>query len=476
MCHKKYDDLTDSSIGYYGNYLCDSPWPLVKSAIQAMADIESSPDFILWTGDNVPHTDDPEPDFSTIFQTLSNITAELRTTFHHSIPIIPVLGNHDAYPKDDYPANLNSFYEAYLTKGGWGAVLPSAAQDEFKQGGYFAYPVRSGAMVLVVNTNLYYAYNTLGRNLKDPCGQMAWLRKKFQEAQDGEYKVIIAAHAPPGYFERSAKVPFFNRTYNDAYVDLLNEFGEVIQAQIYGHEHTDSFRIFASAKDEVRSVAFLAPSVTPWFPSMVPGGTAINPSIRLYSYNVSTIIDYKQYHLNLTKTNSKDETQKRIEDGLSTDKGSPVWEEFYQARTKYNLESLDPDSIVQLYSRLIKDDKLFQEYYFLNSAGYDNGICDDQCKKGQICAIAHIKIDELDRCMDNVIKEDAVHKVKVTSLGVHNIGGFLEICGEYQPQFFFLIIAISISMAVFVSAILIIFKVKQINRYTKLKLSYSGMI
>lgn len=57
-------------------------------------------------------------------------------------------------------------------------------------------------------------------------------------------QVIIAAHAPPGFFERLAAVPFFNHTYNNAYVDLLNDFGENILVQIYGHEHTDSFKLF----------------------------------------------------------------------------------------------------------------------------------------------------------------------------------------------------------------------------------------
>lgn len=57
-------------------------------------------------------------------------------------------------------------------------------------------------------------------------------------------QVIIAAHAPPGYFERLVFVPFFNDSYNNAYVDLLNDFGENILVQIYGHEHTDSFKLF----------------------------------------------------------------------------------------------------------------------------------------------------------------------------------------------------------------------------------------
>lgn len=62
--------------------------------------------------------------------------------------------------------------------------------------------------------------------------------------------MIIAAHAPPGYFERFAVIPFFNATYNSDYINLLNKHGKVIMAQIYGHEHTDSFRIFASDSGE----------------------------------------------------------------------------------------------------------------------------------------------------------------------------------------------------------------------------------
>lgn len=56
-------------------------------------------DYFLFRRDNAPHTDDPEPDFSVIFNTLSNITGELRAAFHPSIPVLPVLGNHDSYPK-----------------------------------------------------------------------------------------------------------------------------------------------------------------------------------------------------------------------------------------------------------------------------------------------------------------------------------------------------------------------------------------
>lgn len=59
----------------------------------------SANDELLHCRDNVPHTYDPAPDFAVIFNTVSNITGELRTAFPDYVPILPVLGNHDAYPK-----------------------------------------------------------------------------------------------------------------------------------------------------------------------------------------------------------------------------------------------------------------------------------------------------------------------------------------------------------------------------------------
>lgn len=45
--------------------------------------------------------------------------------------------------------------------------------------------------VLVVNTNLYYAFNRLGVGEPDPCGQFAWLRNKLQQARNQSSKVSL---------------------------------------------------------------------------------------------------------------------------------------------------------------------------------------------------------------------------------------------------------------------------------------------
>ncbi|KAG7177988.1 Acid sphingomyelinase-like phosphodiesterase 3b-like 2 [Homarus americanus] len=401
MCHEGY--LSSDSNGVYGNYLCDSPWPLVKSALEAMVEIHNKPDFILWTGDNAPHTDDPEPDFTVIFQTVANITGELRSRFQESIPILPVLGNHDAYPRDNFPVAGDEFYGQYLSKGGWSSLLPEDAQQEFRNGGYYGYELPTGVTVLVVNTNLYYGKNPLGIKADDPCGQFAWLRKRLETAQKKNSKVIIAAHAPPGYFERLAIIPYFNDTYNEAYVDLLNEFGTVIMAQIYGHEHTDSFKLFRSPKGDIKSAAFMAPSVTPCYRRSIPGKVAVNPSLRLYLYNSRTLLDYTQYNLDLTVANELLYEEKPIYDDMAElEVVKPEWDVYYRAREAYGLKSLDAVNMAQLYRRLMSDNRLFQEYYLRNSGGYTrflDGPCDRDCKMHFMCSMVNIKSRDLDKCM-----------------------------------------------------------------------------
>lgn len=166
-------------------------------------------------------------------------------------------------------------------------------------------------------------------------------------------------------------------------------------------------------------MAFLAPSVTPWYPSTVLGGTAINPSIRLYEYNTSVIVDYTQYHLNLTRVNGEitevdDSDQDQIP--VKYELSQPQWELYYQARRTFGLQSLDAVSMTSLYDNLNSDDILFQKYYLINSAGYNNGICDSLCKKSHLCAIANVKIKNFSQCIGNSQSSATVSHITSTTV------------------------------------------------------------
>ena len=82
---------------------------------------------------------------------------------------------------------------------------------------------------------------------------------------------------------------------------------------------------------EIQSVAFLAPSVTPWLPD---GG--VNPGLRLYQYSASGIEDYWQYYLNLSTTTQPMENS-----------STPEWQLLYQFTTTYQVPDVSADSLVR---------------------------------------------------------------------------------------------------------------------------------
>ncbi|KAK5975750.1 Metallophos domain-containing protein [Trichostrongylus colubriformis] len=56
MCHNS-TNVTKSRLGPFGDYMCDSPKPLVIHAIDEAKRLIPNPDLIIWTGDSVPHVD-----------------------------------------------------------------------------------------------------------------------------------------------------------------------------------------------------------------------------------------------------------------------------------------------------------------------------------------------------------------------------------------------------------------------------------
>jgi hypothetical protein len=66
---------------------------------------------------------------------------------------------------------------------------------------------------------------------------------------DDNVKALIVSHVPPGFFERNASVPAYMTNldgdghYNEAIADVLDRYGDAIVAHVYGHTHTDTFRM-----------------------------------------------------------------------------------------------------------------------------------------------------------------------------------------------------------------------------------------
>ncbi|WAR24740.1 ASM3B-like protein [Mya arenaria] len=91
--------------------------------------------------------------------------------------------------------------------------------------------------------NLYYDQDRLTNDLPDPAQQMDFLDKQLHEAHKHNQMVFIIAHVPPGVFELGSGLTCFYPKYNKQYLEKLEEFADIISLQVFGHEHTDSFRV-----------------------------------------------------------------------------------------------------------------------------------------------------------------------------------------------------------------------------------------
>ncbi|XP_023324002.1 uncharacterized protein LOC111698017 isoform X2 [Eurytemora carolleeae] len=286
-----------------------------------MKRLEPNPDFVVWTGDNGPHVDDPSPNYPYITNVTSFVFSELKRMFG-DIPVIPALGNHDSYPADSYNQDSDQ-YNLYYDQGGFkDHVGGGASKDTFLKCGYYTKTINvmeNALKFIVLNTNLYYN-NIVNFTDSDPCDQISWLNQTLTDTLENE-KVYIVAHVPPGVYERTPNINFFNtpkdgigEQIEKRYVSLVVQPGvhEKIQAHIYGHVHTDSFRLFVSRSgdDDVRGVGYLGSSGTPLlYDHNKPIG--VNPGLRLFYLNDGGgLQDYSQFGLDLEKFNLADQDKK----------------------------------------------------------------------------------------------------------------------------------------------------------------------
>ncbi|KAK6188125.1 hypothetical protein SNE40_004376 [Patella caerulea] len=441
MCHQSTSKLNNGTkLGIYGDFLCDSPWQLVTSAIEGMRANNAEPDFIIWTGDSIPHVNNSELDRTEVFKIIGNVTRKLAEVFPN-ISIFPVLGNHDPYPANQMPPGSDGYYGGILKNSHWENILDSDQQTQFNNGGYYSSYIQSNLRLLALNTNLYYQLDTLVKDMEDPAGQLAWFEKQLIDCRSKKEKAYVISHVPPGAFERLARMSWFYPQFNQQYLKIIADYSDIIIGQFYGHEHTDSFRLLIDQHDEAINTMFLSPAVTPW-KSTLPGVGANNPSIRLYSYIKETgvVIDYKQYYLNLTEANSLHKADWKLE---------------YQATEAFNIPDLSPTSLDRLSESFRDNDYMFNKYLVINTVGYDtNPQCNSTCKRNQICAIRQLNLDRYADCISG--RRDTTFRPVLTT---HHHHGKPD--RKPVPRYMFYIIG---SMAGVILLLTILFAVLCFNR------------
>lgn len=360
-----------SAPGLYGDYLCDAPYSLLRSALSELGRMVSAGDAVIWTGDSPPHVPVSELSTDLVIDILTNLTTLIQENLPPNVTVFPALGNHDYWPQDQMPGSSNVVYKAAAKL--WAPWLQQEALQTLSEGGFYSQTVGPGLRLMSLNTILYYGPDKATVNSSDPAGQYDWLLRTLKGAELQGEKVLIIAHVPVGFLPFAMNTTAMRREHNERLNEIFLRFSDIIIGQFYGHTHRDSVTVQRDRTGLPVNSVFVAPAVTPIRNIKEPASN--NPGLRVYildrDYEVQ---DLWQLYLNLTEAN----LQQRA-----------LWRVSYVMTEEYGLKDLSPDSLLGLGLRLVPArSRTFQTYFNHYNVEYDPGlVCTGLCQVQQVCAV-----------------------------------------------------------------------------------------
>ena len=268
----------------------DTPYPLLRSSLQAMRRQQADAKFITVSGDLIAHSFDckyaalvhnstPAQYEDFVTRTIGYVAAELRDTFP-GIPIYIAFGNNDT-GCGDYQLDAGGSFLEHIAPI-IAESLPSDerehAAQELAAGGYYNAPLaslRNTRMIVINNLFLSPRYSTCAGK-PDPAAadaQMKWLAQQLAQARERGQRVWVMGHIPPGVDPYTTVTRFRDVCgsegpamflSSDRLTDLLVEYADVVRLAIFAHTHMDEVRLLSSGTKPGHSVAVkLVPSISP---------------------------------------------------------------------------------------------------------------------------------------------------------------------------------------------------------------------
>ncbi|XP_046847921.1 sphingomyelin phosphodiesterase-like [Xenia sp. Carnegie-2017] len=368
LCCRKYNGK--GKAGYWGSYKCDIPMRTFEAALKRIKKSHPKIDLVYWTGDVPPHDIWNQSRTDQIKAMESAV--KLFIKYFPDIKVYPAMGNHESAPVNSFPPPfvtgkssnkwlLDSFADF------WSFWLPEHTGPTIRRGGYYTVLHSKGFRIISLNDNYCNNQNWwLLINSTDPAGQLQWLIKVLQAAEDNHEKVHIISHIPIG---TSSCLKYWSWNY----YRIINRYENIITGQFLGHTHQDHFEIFYDLQNKSRAinVAYIGPSLTT-YPNL-------NPGYRLYTVDGNhaqstyAILDHSTYYLDL----------------VSTTKENLVWKFEYSAKEAYEMASLEPAAWDDFVTRLGKNYTLFQTYfkYKYKCSPYREKCTSRACIVGELCGL-----------------------------------------------------------------------------------------
>jgi len=395
MCCREESGFVTSDedkAGYWGDFRkCDTPLRTIEAMYAHIVSTHPSIDMIYWTGDLPAHDIWKQSKGGNV--DIVKATARQLIKYFPNVPIYPALGNHESVPVDSFPPpsvsendiSMSWLHDALAEE--WGEWLGENHKWSVKHGAYYSKTVSPGLRVISINMNYCMNKNIwLLLNSTDPADQLRWLIFELQLAEFKGEKVHILGHVPPGHVDC---VKIWSRNF----YEIINRYSDTIVAQFYGHTHTDEFQLFYSTDRVPLNVAYIAPSITPYY--------GLNPSYRIYDVSHSgEVLDHQTWILDLEEANNNPREEL-------------PWYMLYSAKSAYSMINLSADAWQTVVERLQVDAEFFEMFY----AHYYSGSrrrppCDPTCRHRLVCNLVSGKSHSQDEtCREVNVKGKKLNEI-----------------------------------------------------------------
>ncbi|KAF2363498.1 Calcineurin-like phosphoesterase domain ApaH type [Trinorchestia longiramus] len=365
-----------AAAGKWGDYRsCDSPERLVLHMLDHIRSNHPDIDYILYTGDSVPHDIwrlNKEKNSVVI-----NRVEKLLSEYFPNMPIFGALGNHESFPRDSFPPpedstvdkKFSNLWLYNLMADHWQHHLPNAnISKEARITGSYSALLEPGFRIISVNTNFCYKINwwVLYKNT-DPGNVLRWLVLELLQAEQRSERVQIIAHIAPLYGDCYEQ-------WRHQFSRVVTRFSKTIRGQFYGHSHLMEVLLHYDVDNPNRPVGvqYLTPSNTPY--------NRLNPSYTLFyidgNHPESTraVLDKEIFFMNLTAANSQDDVR---------------WLPLYSVKKDLNLDSLEAIDWEGFVRRMDQDPELTRKFhqYQVVASDVQKDDCDRDCRKQIICSM-----------------------------------------------------------------------------------------
>lgn len=246
---------SNDTAGVWGNYICDLPLRSYRATLDAINALNPKPDFILYTGDSVPHWlqywSVQQYTEEMVVSGVSVVFSLLQAAFP-TIPIFPALGNHDMFLSDQLPPPPKSDHWLAFIAQLWGSAIPKDAVETVAYGGYYSAKISEKLRLISFNSihcdtsNLYAALN-----VTDHANQFVWFENTLKQARAAKEFVYVVSHITPTdylgnifarIFQNEFLLIFFQEFCLDKYLALARDYSDIIQGHFFGDRHSDEFR------------------------------------------------------------------------------------------------------------------------------------------------------------------------------------------------------------------------------------------